>query len=152
MIDHLPRLALLAIVPLLPAQDAPEETKRDDRLTLDLLLEWESVGSPTLSPDGGQVVYSRTWTDKIGDRRRSELWIMNADGSRKRALVDGSSPQWSPDGTRIAYVAEGEPEGSQIWVMWADTRETGIGRPTRIRARRFVPSTYSITKKGWPAT
>ncbi|MGY8800125.1 MAG: prolyl oligopeptidase family serine peptidase, partial [Longimicrobiales bacterium] len=75
---------------------------------------------PQISPDGSQVVYTRGWVDKMNDRRESSVWIMNADGSRARFLVDGSGPIWSPDGTRIAYTSEGEPEGSQIFVRWMD--------------------------------
>src|SRR5215210_7219062 len=94
-----------------------------NRLTLDLLLDWESVASPQLSPDGSQIIYTRRWTDKVNDRFESEVWIMNADGSKNRSLVKGSSPQWSPDGRRLAYVAMGQPSGAQIFVKWMDTGE-----------------------------
>ena len=45
---------------------------------------------------------------------------MNADGSKNRYLTDGSSPQWSLDGTRIAFTRRGEPRGTQIFVRWMD--------------------------------
>ncbi|HEU4989087.1 MAG TPA: S9 family peptidase, partial [Gemmatimonadaceae bacterium] len=51
-------------------------------------------------------------------RWRTSLWLMNADGTHDRMLADGSGAQWSPDGTRIAYVAEGRPAGAQIFVKW----------------------------------
>jgi hypothetical protein len=44
---------------------------------------------------------------------------MNADG-KQRYLVKGGSAVWSPDGTRIAYLAEGEPGGTQVWVRYMD--------------------------------
>ncbi len=56
----------------------------------------------------------------MDDRWESQLWIMNADGSKHRFLVKGSDSRWSPDGTRIAYTAEGEPTGTQIFVRWMD--------------------------------
>src|ERR1044071_1398979 len=70
------------------------------KLTLDLLLDWESVSSPQISPDGAQIVYARRWADKINDKFDSDIWIMNFDGSKSRFLVKGSGPQWSPDGKR----------------------------------------------------
>jgi dipeptidyl aminopeptidase/acylaminoacyl peptidase len=91
-----------------------------DRLDLDLYLEWERVGNPQISPDGQQIIYTRSYVDKINDRWDSALWIMNADGSRNRYLTDGSQAQWSPDGTRIAFTRQGEPKGSQIFVRWMD--------------------------------
>jgi dipeptidyl aminopeptidase/acylaminoacyl peptidase len=93
------------------------------KLTLDLYLDWESVAAPQLSPDGSQIVFTRRWTDKVNDKYESDVWIMNADGSRQRFLVKGSSPQWSPDGRRIAYVAPGQPGGAQIFVKWMDSGE-----------------------------
>jgi dipeptidyl aminopeptidase/acylaminoacyl peptidase len=89
-------------------------------LSLDLYLEMESVSDPQISPDGRHVIYTRGWADKVNDRRQSALWMMNADGTKNRFLADGSGARWSPDGTRIAYLAAGEPTGRQIFVRWMD--------------------------------
>ena len=62
------------------------------KLTLDLYLDWETVAAPQISPDGNQIIYTRRWTDKVNDRFESDVWIMNADGSKNRFLVKGSSP------------------------------------------------------------
>jgi dipeptidyl aminopeptidase/acylaminoacyl peptidase len=105
------------------ATSSPDPRPDPGRLELSLLLDWESVSGPVLSPDGSQVVFTRAWTDKIEDRTRNGLWIMGRDGSRLRHLVEGSGAKWSPDGSRIAYVAEGKPQGSQVFVLWLDTRE-----------------------------
>jgi dipeptidyl aminopeptidase/acylaminoacyl peptidase len=94
-----------------------------ERLTVELFLDWEYVSSPQVSPDGTQIVYARRWTDKVNDKYESDVWIVNADGTKNRFLVKGSSPQWSPDGKRLAYIAPGEPTGAQIWVKWLDTGE-----------------------------
>ena len=94
-----------------------------DRLTVELFLDWEYVSSPQVSPDGTQIIYARRWTDKVNDKYESDVWIVNADGSKNRFLVKGASPQWSPDGKRLAYIAPGEPTGAQIWVKWLDTGE-----------------------------
>ena len=93
------------------------------KLTLDLWLDWESVQSPQISPDGSQIIYTRRWTDKVNDKYESDIWIMNSDGSKNRFLVKGGSPEWSPDGRRILYVTSGQPSGSQIFVKWMDTGE-----------------------------
>lgn len=105
-------------VPLVAQQRAA--APGPDRLTLNDYLDWESVNNPQPSPDGTQIIYSRGWVDKVNDRRESDIWIMNADGSRKRFLLKGSNPQWSPDGTRIAFTAPGDPGGAQIWIRWMD--------------------------------
>jgi dipeptidyl aminopeptidase/acylaminoacyl peptidase len=93
------------------------------KITLDLYLDWEYVSSPQISPDGSQVVYARRWTDKVNDKFDSDIWVMNSDGTKNRFIVKGSSPQWSPDGKRIAYLANGQPSGTQIFVRWMDTGE-----------------------------
>src|SRR5213595_1767998 len=111
-------LALAAAVVPVSAQ----ETASDTLLTVDHYLDWEQVADPQISPDGAQIVYTRRWVNKVDDKWESALWIMNADGSHHRFLVKGSDARWSPDGTRILYLAEGEPKGTQLFVDRKSTR------------------------------
>lgn len=120
---------LLAML-LWPAAPLAAQTA-DNRLRLADYLEFEDVQSPRLSPDGRQIIYTRRWIDKLNDRWESSLWIMDADGGRNRFLVNGSDAQWSPDGTRIAYLASGEPAGTQIHVRWMDA-EGAVTQITRV--------------------
>ncbi len=119
--------ALLGFALLLPMHAAAQDL---NKLSLEHFLELETVSGPVISPDGMQIVYTRSWIDKVNDRRVSDLWIMNADGSRNRFFTRGSSPAWSPDGTRIAYLTQGEPRGSQLFVKYMDAE--GSSQITRV--------------------
>jgi dipeptidyl aminopeptidase/acylaminoacyl peptidase len=113
-------LAIVAVVAAPGSGLAAQAARGDSVLTINQYLDWEQVADPQLSPDGSQIVYTRRWVNRIDDRWDSALWIMRADGSRNRFLTKGSAARWSPDGTRILYVADGEPKGSQIFVRWMD--------------------------------
>ena len=125
----------------------PVQAQNPDRITLSDYLEWEGVGAPRLSPDGSQIIYSRNWVDKVNDRRESSIYIMNADGSRPRRLLNGGNPIWSPDGTRIAYTTTGEPSGTQIFVRYMDA-EGAVTQATRVTSNpgniRWSPDGKSI--------
>lgn len=113
------------------AEPAEAEDADDALLQVADYVNLERVGSPELSPDGSQIIYARSHVDQLEDSWDSELWIMNVDGTRKRFLGDGSNPRWSPDGTRIAYLAEGDPKGTQIFVRWMDA-EGATSQVTRV--------------------
>ena len=106
-------------------------------LTVEDFLDLERVADPQLSPDGTKILYTRTWIDRMEDSWQSDIWIMNADGSRNRFLTKGSNPRWSPDGTRFAFTDEGEPKGTQIFVRWLDTAEA-----TQITRVENAPSNF----------
>jgi dipeptidyl aminopeptidase/acylaminoacyl peptidase len=82
---------------------------------------------PQISPDGKKIVYVRRFADPMTDRRYSNLWIVNSDGTDHRPLTSGNrgdaSPRWSPDGTRIAYLSDADGK-QQIYIRWMDTGQT----------------------------
>jgi acylaminoacyl-peptidase len=82
---------------------------------------------PQISPDGKKIVYVRRFADEATDKRYSNLWIINSDGTDHRPLTTGNrsdvSPRWSPDGTRIAYLSDADGK-QQIYVRWMDTGQT----------------------------
>ena len=125
-----------ASVALVPSAAQQQPRPPQNRISLEQYLDWEEVSNPQLSPDGTQILFGRRWVDKINDKWESSIWMMNADGTHQRALVQGSDPQWSPDGKRIAYVAKGEPTGSQIYVRWMDAE----GATTQISHLSDAPS------------
>jgi len=102
-----------------------------ERLQLKDYLDFEDARDPRLAPDGSQVIYTRRFVDQMHDRWESALWILGVDGSKQRFLVDGGDARWSPDGSRIAYVADGQPEGRQIFVRWMDA-EGAVSQITRV--------------------
>lgn len=161
MLKRIPRPAVaVATLAIALAAPAPTAAQADEMrpISLEMYLDLESVSNPQISPDGRQIVYTRGWVDKMNDQRESSIWIMNADGSRNRFLVDGSGPIWSPDGARIAYTATGEPEGSQIFVRWMDA-EGATSQVTRLEKSpsglRWSPDgsaiSFTMTVEGEPA-
>ena len=89
----------------------------------------EYASEPRISPDGNRIVYIRNFMDIMKDRRRSNLWIVDATGSRHRPLTTGNrndgAPRWSPDGRRLLYTSSPAADGSvQIYCRWMDTGQT----------------------------
>jgi dipeptidyl aminopeptidase/acylaminoacyl peptidase len=119
--------------------------KPNDRLTVDLFLDWQYVAAPQISPDGKLIAYTRHIPDKINDRYEDEIWLVNTDGTHNRFFVKGSNARWSPDGRRIAYVAPGQPAGAQIFVRWMD----GTGdEATQLTRLERAPSNLNWSPDG----
>jgi len=99
--------------------EAPEPPERPGTLQLEHYWDWETAGSPQLSPNGQTLVYTRQRVDAASDSMRSELWIMDADGDRHRYLTDGGGVAWSPAGDRIAFL-RGVDGAPQIFTRFMD--------------------------------
>ena len=83
---------------------------------------------PHWSPDGSQIVFTRQEIVESGGQSSatSDIFVMDADGSHVRRLTNGDDrstnlyPTWSPDGTRIVYVAGITGGPGALVVMDAD--------------------------------
>lgn len=117
-------LMLLAVLHGLAAASAD-----DHLLSAADVFELEYANNPQLSPDGSMLVYERRSNDIMTDSTRSTLWLIDIDSGDQRPLVSGlagaSSPLWSPDGERIAWLAPTE-HGTGIFVRWMGGGETAL--------------------------
>ena len=106
---------------------SPAVAQNSKRLSVSDVFNLETAVDPQISPDGKKVIYVRRFADIMSDKRCSNLWIINFDGSDHRPLTTGNyedtSPRWSADGSQIIYISdrEGSP---QIYRRWMDTGQT----------------------------
>src|SRR5262245_25168831 len=101
---------------------------QSNRLSINDIFNLEIVSDPQISPDGKRVIYVRQFADIMTDKRCSNLWIVNTDGSDHRPLTTGNSsdtsPRWSSDGKQIIYISNRDQAAggsSQIYRRWMDT-------------------------------
>ena len=91
------------------------------RMRIDDLTDLAVPSQPALSPDGSRVVYVLRTLDREGDRNIDELWSVATHGGTTQRIAAGPAdvaPTWSPDGSRLAFLREG-----QVHLLAADGGE-----------------------------
>ena len=112
-----------------PARAGQSESSSTPVTPLQLtdVFQLEYASDPQISPDGSHIVFMRNFMDVMKDRERSDLWIIDSDGSDLRPLTSGMhndfSPRWSPDGKKMLYASVVD-DHVQLFLRWMDTGQT----------------------------
>lgn len=141
-------LALTCATALPAAAQASESQEQAERpadvLKLEDYLQMESVSNPQLSPDGRRVLFTRSRVDAMNDKMVTTLWLIDADGSRPRQLMQGSGGKWSPSGDRIAFVREDANGNAQLFVRTADAE----GLESQVTHLPIAPRSFEWSPDG----
>lgn len=70
-----------------------------DSLQVPVLNQFNTVG-PVWSPGGGELAFQ----GQRADGGAFSIYVVHADGKRKRRLASGQDPSWSPNGRRLAFI------------------------------------------------
>jgi dipeptidyl aminopeptidase/acylaminoacyl peptidase len=128
---------VIGMVEIAPAADERPITAQD-------LWAFKRVGAPALSPDALSVVFPvQEWSIEK-NKSSSRLWLADVTSGKSRPLTQGSasdtSPTWSPDGKRIAFVSKrGEDEANALYLIGPDGGE----------AEKIVELPYGVTSPKW---
>ena len=124
MLSRIPALFLFTLIISFTPGAMHAQGRRP--LNLDDLASLREVTDPQRSPDGQWVAYVVASSDFAKDKKNSDVWMVNWDGSRQVHLTSSpdseENPRWSPDGRYLAFTASrGEDDekkkGDQVWLL-----------------------------------
>ncbi|HWL91170.1 MAG TPA: hypothetical protein VNP90_07365 [Actinomycetota bacterium] len=89
---------------------------------------------PAWSPDGTRIAFTRYVAEfepgsHLESPGRSDIWIVDLDGSPERQLTTApvpegtygsTAPVWSPDGTEVAFLIDADPSGEDTGINETD--------------------------------
>jgi dipeptidyl aminopeptidase/acylaminoacyl peptidase len=87
------------------------------------IINLKRVSTPTLSPDGKQILFTITTADWEKNGTVSHIWRLDTDGTGLVQITNGIDGErggiWSPDGTIISFITRrnGEDEETQIYFL-----------------------------------
>lgn len=109
---------------LVPAADLAAQQRRMELADIGREV---GLSTPRLSPDGRQVVLVRSRTNYQDNRFERSIVVVDVASGTLRELTPGrrraSSPSWSPNGDRIAFLDEATDQPAQLYVLPIDGGE-----------------------------
>ncbi len=113
-------------------------------LTPEDLVRFRWVDHVRLGPGGDRVAYQVGWADLEARRNRGRVVVVDLEGGPLRELEAGSardhSPEWSPDGTRIAFLGRKGARDQLFVAELASGRSRRLTElPDGVQAARWSP-------------
>jgi dipeptidyl aminopeptidase/acylaminoacyl peptidase len=107
---------------------------RDRAITVDDYATLAAITQFAVSPDGTHVAYCEGRWDRAEDNRRTDLWVVSADGKGKPRRLTGErandrEPKWAADGKSVFVLANRKRAGetkapydgtAQVWRVALD--------------------------------
>ena len=82
------------------------------------LLAMDRISDVQASPDGKHLVFVRRQTDLAANKGRTDLWLLELESGKLRALTrdpaSDHSPLWAPDSQSVLFVST-RSGSSQVW-------------------------------------
>jgi TolB protein len=95
---------------------------------------------PVVSPDGRRITYARFGFDGI----IAQIWVARIDGSHAHPLtaprLEATQPNWSPDGSHIAFASNSDRPQASIEVMRANGTAVTRLATTKWPTNNFLPA------------
>ncbi len=123
-------VSLLALLLSLQGSQTPQIP-----VTVEEYIKLKDIGSVQVSPGGGTVAFTVTETNLKASEYRTELYLWRPASEPRqvtRGRKDVRAPRWSPDGTWLAFLSDGDDDGdgdgdddgdggggseTQVWVL-----------------------------------
>ena len=129
----------------------PEARAKDGKRLLGALdlMKVAAVGSPRISPDASHVAYTVAEVKMEKDKEWktvTQVWVVPTAGGKAMQYTRGdkssTAPEWSPDGSMLAFLSDREKDGErQVWMMMADGGESWVATTHKggVTGFRFSP-------------
>jgi len=138
--------ALLLFVSLSGAA-APERRP----LTIEDVWALPRVGAPVLSPDGRTAAFTVSVYDAEEDKSNADVWLLDVASGASRKLTANkapdTSPAFSPDGKRVAFLSKREGDkATQLYAIAVDGGEPErlTEMPLGVSAPKWFPDGTKI--------
>ena len=130
------RKHFLNVVVVMFVASAPLLAQSRRAMSYDDFAALKSVSDPQVSPDGRTLLYAVRNTDLADNRRLARTVVVGVPTGTPRQFPNDTTratqARWSPDGTRVAFIA-----GGQLWI--ANANGSGLRRLTTLQGGASGP-------------
>lgn len=122
-------LKLFPLAALMASVCMPVSALADDTFKAEDIFDLEYANNIQVSPDGNNLLYVRNSFDVMTDGTNRNLWLVDVNTKQEVPLFSDkhnySQPQWSPDGSKIAFVSN-LSGSNQIHVHYIEQNRTAL--------------------------